>query len=85
MASAHAAQVQAALQSASESTQAQSVPTQVPQVMAAAPSQIRLTNFDPDDTPFTTVVWIDNITRIQQELEISDTLIVLKAGSALRG
>lgn len=85
MANAQATQAEATLQAASANAQVQSVPTPVPEVMAAASTQIRLTNFDPDDTPFTMTEWMDDVTRIQNELGISDTVIVLKAGHALRG
>lgn len=88
MANAQAIQSQAALQSASTSTQAQiqtPVANHISEVVAAASSQIRLTSYDPDDTPFTMVEWMDDVTKIQQEFGMSDTMIVLKAGHALRG
>lgn len=88
MANAQAIQSQAALQSASTKTQAQVqtvVSAHVPEVVAAASSQIRLTSYDPDDTPFTMVEWMEDVTKIQQEFGMSDTMIVLKAGHALRG
>ncbi|XP_049818889.1 uncharacterized protein LOC126265706 [Aethina tumida] len=65
--------------------QTQPVSASVSEGVSAAAAQFRLASFDPDDTPFTMVEWMDDVTRIQQELEISDTLIVLKAGHALRG
>lgn len=54
-------------------------------VVRSAMAHIRLSPFDPDDTPFSMTEWMDDVTRIQQEIGISDTLIVLKAGDALRG
>lgn len=80
MANAQATQAQATLQSVTENAQAPSVPIVVSEVIAAASSQICLTSFDPDDTPFTIAEWKDYVTRIQRELGISVTLIVLKTG-----
>ncbi|XP_050293302.1 uncharacterized protein LOC126733893 [Anthonomus grandis grandis] len=88
MANAQATQAEAALQSSVEQAHVQSVAVvgPGPKVMAAAASsQICLTIFDPDDTPFTMVEWMDDVSRIQAELRISDTVTVLKAGHALRG
>ncbi|KAG5865190.1 hypothetical protein JTB14_031897 [Gonioctena quinquepunctata] len=58
--------------------------TQVSDVINAA-AQIHLLGFDPDDTPYTMIEWMDEVTRIQLELNIFDMLIVLKAGNAVRG
>lgn len=55
------------------------------EVHTAVSAHIKLSTFDPDDTPFTMTEWMDEVTRIQQEFGLSDTLIVLKAGDALRG
>lgn len=75
----------ATLQSTSANFQTQGGCPPVPELVAATSSQLRLTNFDPDDTSFTMAEWLDDVTRIQQELGIFDTVIVLKAGHALRG
>lgn len=84
MANAQVTQV-TTLQAASLSAQPQSVTMPVSEGMSVASAQFRLASFDPDDTPFTMVEWMDDVSRIQQELGITDTLIVLKAGHALRG
>lgn len=67
------------------SASAQVATTHVTDVINTATAQIQLSSFDPDDTPYNMVEWMDDVTRIQQELKISDTVIVLKAGAALRG
>lgn len=82
MANAQATQAQMTLQSATRTEQVQPVAPTVPEITTAA-SQIRLATFDPDDTPFT-MLWMDDVSRIKHEFGISDTLIVLKAGHALR-
>lgn len=77
---------------ADQHASAHSIPTGSPvpatpalDVVRSALAQTRLSSFDPDDTPFSMAEWMDDVTRIQQEIGISDTLIVLKAGDALRG
>lgn len=82
---ANAQVTQATSQAAPLSAQSQSVAIPVSDSLSVASTQFSLTSFDPDDTPFTIVEWMDDVSRIQQELGISDTLLVLKAGHALRG
>ncbi|XP_044764435.1 uncharacterized protein LOC123320999 [Coccinella septempunctata] len=47
-------------------------------------AQLSLAQFDPDDTTFSTKEWIEEVDRIKLETGMSDTVVVLKAGQALK-
>ncbi|CAH0557283.1 unnamed protein product [Brassicogethes aeneus] len=51
----------------------------------ATQAQAALQSSSINDTTFSMVEWMGDVTRIQRELSISDTVIVLKAGHTLRG
>lgn len=47
-------------------------------------SQLSFTQFDPDDTPFSTREWIEDINRLISETGMSNIVVVLKASHALK-
>lgn len=58
--------------------------THVPTVTPVLSASFKISSFDPDKSAYPIKEWLDDCTKLKEELNASDILMIAKAGDALR-